>query len=652
MKYIFSFLFFLSGNFFTSGQTPYVAALKKQLSLAQAEDSNRVLALADLSDYYGFSDFDSAQAYALQVTQLSTKLNYYRGTIRALRSMFFAYNCKGNYPKALEAALNQNKAAEEINKTHPFFNGGADYFVGLLNFEMKDFNKARNEFFKALQYLKKVNAPVSDGYYIYSQLGNLYNGTNQLDSALSYALKGYALGLECQNIEYTKFFALAGGALGGIYKKMGNDALAEKYFRVGVAQSLKYENFYFRARNYNNLSLLFEKIKQTDSAIFYARSSLELCLAHHYGEYTLDASTILSRIYESENKNDSTLKYLKIMVTAKDSVFSQSKGQQFQQFAFNEIQRQQEISTAQERYQSRIRTYSMATALAVFLLLAFILYRNNRQQKKAKLQIEQAYDELKSTQAQLVQSEKMASLGELTAGIAHEIQNPLNFVNNFSDINAELVDEAELEIDKGNLADSKSILQEIRENEKKINHHGKRAEAIVKGMLQHSRAGSGRKELTDINLLADEILRMSYHGFRAKDKTFNSSMETDFDPSIGKISLVPQDLGRVFQNLFNNSFYIMSEKKKLSTVSYEPKFSIRTKKTGNQVEIKIRDNGMGIPGRILNKIFQPFFTTKPTGQGTGLGLSLSYDIIRAHGGDISVHSTEGEFTEFVILLPA
>ena len=297
-------------------------------------------------------------------------------------------------------------------------------------------------------------------------------------------------------------------------------------------------------------------------------------------------------------------------------------------------------------------------------------------------ELKQSLEELKSTQSQLIQSEKMASLGELTAGIAHEIQNPLNFVNNFSDVNKELLGEMKDEIDKGNYEEVKGIANDVIENEEKINHHGKRAGDIVKGMLQHSRSSTGVKEATDINALADEYLRLSYHGLRAKDKNFNAEMipiaiGTDFDSSIGKINIIPQDIGRVLLNLYNNAFYACSERS-LSTVNqqisknlisyeptdeaelptferlatlYEPTVSVSTKKVGDKVEITVSDNGNGIPEKVKDKIFQPFFTTKPTGQGTGLGLSLSYDIVKAHGGDIKVESKDGEGTEFIIQLP-
>ena len=264
---------------------------------------------------------------------------------------------------------------------------------------------------------------------------------------------------------------------------------------------------------------------------------------------------------------------------------------------------------------------------------------------------------MKSTQAQLIQSEKMASLGQLTAGIAHEIQNPLNFVNNFSEINTELVDELKTELTTGHIQQALEIANNIKENGEKINHHGKRADTIVKSMLQHSRTSSGKTELTDINSLADEYLRLSYHGLRAKDKSFNAVTRAEFDDSIGKMSIVPQDIGRALLNVINNAFYAVNEKRKLNIQGYEPGVAVTTKKLSNKpnsstIEIKVIDNGNGIPKNMLDKIFEPFFTTKPAGQGTGLGLSLAYDIVRAHGGQIKVETSEGQGSEFVIQLPA
>ena len=274
------------------------------------------------------------------------------------------------------------------------------------------------------------------------------------------------------------------------------------------------------------------------------------------------------------------------------------------------------------------------------------------QQKEA---LEKTVLELKTTQTQLIHAEKMASLGELTAGIAHEIQNPLNFVNNFSEMSVELIEELKEERrkEKGERDEDLEIelLADIVQNLEKISHHGKRASSIVKGMLEHSRTSSGVKELTDINALADEYLRLSYHGLRAKDKNFNALLKTDYAKNIGKVNIVPQDIGRVVLNLMTNAFYAVTEKKKEISQGYEPTVLVSSVKFNDKIELKISDNGQGIPEKVLAKIFQPFFTTKPTGEGTGLGLSLSYDIIKAHGGTLECESVENEGTTFIIKLP-
>jgi signal transduction histidine kinase len=327
--------------------------------------------------------------------------------------------------------------------------------------------------------------------------------------------------------------------------------------------------------------------------------------------------------------------------------------------------------------------YLVYILISLSLVWSFIQYRSRNLRRKNILleervmsrtkELKHSLEDLRETQTQLIQREKMASLGELTAGIAHEIQNPLNFVNNFSELNTELIAELDQEIDTGNLREVKLIAKDIKENEQKINHHGKRADAIVKGMLQHSRNSTGLKELTDINALTDEYLRLSYHGLRAKDKSFNSSIHTDYDPSLSydgndmpagqtsirKIKVIPEDIGRVLLNLFNNAFYSVHEKKIEKGQEllpdgkiYEPSVWVTTKKIGDKVEIRVKDNGIGIPQKVLDKIYQPFFTTKPTGQGTGLGLYLSYDIItKAHGGQLKVDSKEDEYAEFIIQLP-
>lgn len=304
---------------------------------------------------------------------------------------------------------------------------------------------------------------------------------------------------------------------------------------------------------------------------------------------------------------------------------------------------------------------SCNTGLVLLIFFISLVYENVRIRAHDIIaaknnELQKTLNELKDTQSQLIQSEKMASLGELTAGIAHEIQNPLNFINNFSEVNIDLIDDIKKELEQNNTEEAIAILADIKSNAQRILQHGNRADSIVKGMLQHSRKSTGQKELTDINALCDECLRLSFHGLRAKDKSFNSDFKNQFDPDAGKINVVPQDISRVLVNLLNNAFYAVSEKKKTAGNNFSPVVTIKTKKISDKdgkdiLEIKVSDNGTGIPKKIMDKIFQPFFTTKPTGQGTGLGLSLSFDIIKSHKGSLDVETHEGEGTDFIIHIP-
>jgi signal transduction histidine kinase len=424
---------------------------------------------------------------------------------------------------------------------------------------------------------------------------------------------------------------------------MGQYDTALRYFRDGLAVSEVKQSF---IDGHIGIAEVFEKLN-ADSAIYHAKLVLQLSQETGIVAKFSEATELLARLFVSTNEPDSAYRYFRLGISARDSLLNIAR----QNLSFNEQLNQQELNYEQQKAKNRIRMNTLLGALGTFLLILFFLWRNNRQKQKAKAKTEKAYDQLKSTQAQLIQSEKMASLGELTAGIAHEIQNPLNFINNFSEVNNELIDEMKSELATGNGQSAIEIADDIKQNLEKINHHGKRADAIVKGMLQHSRTSSGQKEPTDINKLADEYLRLAYHGLRAKDKSFNATLKTDYDETIGNINIISQDIGRAVLNLITNAFYAVTEKKKQIGDGYEPTVSVSTKKTNGRVEIKVADNGNGIPQKVLDKIFQPFFTTKPTGQGTGLGLSLSYDIVKAHGGELKVETKEKEGSIFSIQLP-
>jgi len=486
-------------------------------------------------------------------------------------------------------------------------------------------------------------------------LGDSYVITGQPDSALVFAKLAEQISLESG---IKKYLGQIYSIFGEVYLDKGNRALAKQYLDLGLQVSMAQNNLSSLSRNYNRLVRYFFTGEQKDSALYYALKQLQVIqsLGPILGlESNLGiAYKNIYLGYQLSGQPDSAFKYQGLALSAIDSIskIRIKKLAAFQNTNFSEQLRVQNLEKEKLLYQNKVRIGALVAGLFIFLLIAAILYRNNRQKHQANLILEQTLAHLRSTQSQLIQAEKMASLGELTAGIAHEIQNPLNFVNNFSEVNTELVDEATAALDKGNTEEVKDILHDIRDNATKINHHGKRADTIVKGMLQHSRVGNAVKEPTDINKLADEYLRLAFHGIRARDKTFNASLQTNFDESIGSTALIQQEVARVLLNIYNNAFYAVAEKKKLSTSDYDPTITVGTKKTAGKIEITIADNGNGIPPKIFNKIFQPFFTTKPTGQGTGLGLSLAYDIVKAHGGELKASSKEWEGSLFTIVLPA
>jgi signal transduction histidine kinase len=510
------------------------------------------------------------------------------------------------------------------------------------------------EYSKALDYYRntqKINEELNDlalKSLLFLNQGEAYLGLLQLDSAELVFNKSIYYN---DKSGYKKYKGLTLWDIGKIHEMRDNNVEAKKYYRLSIKTNIETESPDFEGMAFQALADISMKAGNVDSALFFSRQALKIYQNINDTLGLIAAYSSLSSALDASYETDSAYQYLKKAITLKDALNKEGRIKSFQLAGFNEQLKLEEQKAEQLRTITKIRTWSFVAGIAVLLFMSAIFYRNYRRQRKDKTTIENAFKDLKSTQSQLIQSEKMASLGELTAGIAHEIQNPLNFVNNFSEVNKELMAEMREEIKKGNYEEVNAIAKDVEDNQEKINQHGKRADAIVKGMLQHSRSSSGVKELTGINALADEYLRLCYHGLRAKDKSFNATIKTDFDNAIGKILIIPQDIGRVLVNLINNAFYAVTEKRKEDIGGYEPTVTITTKKIADTVELKVIDNGNGIPQKVLDKMFQPFFTTKPAGQGTGLGLSLSYDVIKAHGGEIKVETKEGEFTAFVIQLP-
>ena len=616
---------------------------------ANREDSFKVNALNDLAYANLYSKPDSCYYYAAKALALSEKINYHEGIIISQQNIAFTFIIVGNYSKALSLLLETLKMSETIHYTK----GKELAFVGLASVYgfQNDERKSIEYNLKGIERAKLIN----DNYWIRAALSNLsisYMELGMLDSAIHYTdlvNKEYELANDKMGI------ARSLGILASIHSKKENYPLALAYLRKSLDNLNDEGNTYLLPNTYEQLAGVFKKQNNNDSVVYYAMLSWQVANDMGLLAGKISAANFLYQYYKEKNSTDSAFKYLEINMQLKDSAFTEEKDKDFQSLTIAENMRQLQIqqaeAKAQQEYNTRLKLYGLISGLVITIIIAALLFRNAKQQKVSKTKIEKAYDELKSTQSQLIQSEKMASLGELTAGIAHEIQNPLNFVNNFSEVSNELIDEMKIELDKGDVSEAKIIADDIKQNLEKINHHGKRADAIVKGMLQHSRSSNAAKESTDINKLADEYLRLAYHGLRAKDSNFNAALITDFDGSIGNISIIPQDIGRVILNLITNAFYAAAAKKKTVQNGFEPTVWVSTKLIGNKIQIIVKDNGNGIPQKIVDKIFQPFFTTKPTGQGTGLGLSLSYDIIKAHGGELTAETKEGEYAAFVITLP-
>ncbi len=658
IRFIF-ILFALLQILFVKSQGLNADSLKNLLNIVK-EDSARVLLLSQLSNQLQRSDPDSAFSLAQKGLKLAKQINYLRGELYCKVSLAWCCWSIGDYSTAIKLMLPEIKNIEITGDLE--LQGG---LTGVLSSSYRD----QGDYTEALKYsLDFINLKVDNCKFCKIRsavVSGIYLEKNQLDSAQLFLQKA----LEYPpNISFDGWIFLVAGR---IYTELKNYDTAFQFYRKSIQTLQKANNLKDLAGAYNNIAKLFITVGLKDSALHYARRSLTVSQPKKFSKEILETNLLLSGIYERLN-SDSALYYNKKAMTAKDSLYSQEKQRQILSYKFKEELQQQEAESEQLQYNKQVKIYLLLGVLFVFGAIGIMLWRHNQHRKKAyaqlqkqkvetereKIKAEKALEILKVTQAQLIQSEKMASLGELTAGIAHEIQNPLNFVNNFSEVNKELIEELKTEIKNGNIEEVNAIANNIESNEEKINHHGKRADAIVKGMMQHSKANTGQKEPTDINALADEYLRLSFHGIRAKDKNVNATLQTDFDKSIGKINIIPQDIGRVLLNLYNNAFYAVNERLRQAQPGshYEPKVTVSTKDVklpsgGLGVLLTVTDNGNGIPQNIVDKIFQPFFTTKPTGQGTGLGLSLSYDIIKAHGGEIKVETKEGEGSKFIIQVP-
>jgi len=681
--------------------------LNANLNEAKSDES-LLEAYRELGTYYNENKRDSALYYYEKLLLLSKDLGLKLWEADACNSIGLITYLMGNYPRSLQFLMQSLKIAEDPNsekeawkytrkimvdprmarltilsRTHlhlASLYGYTGNFTGNLKEQAYHFGEE-------LRLAEEVNNKTLLGLG-YSNLGRSHLYRNNLDSALVYLKKASTY---FQETGYNKYMGSVYTHMGNIYLKQNLKEQAIQYFKDGILVSSQVNNLRLVGDASIALAGAFRDLRIPDSTIQYAKKALIAYQSTDLLGGIVNASNLLASQYQSLQQIDSAFNYQSLAKVASDSLNNAEKIKQFQNIQFDEQLQLQELEKAKIKNANKVRSYALLTGLVVSLIIGFMLYRNNRQKLKANKVLEDTLNKLKSTQAQLIQSEKMASLGELTAGIAHEIQNPLNFINNFSEINRELIDEIEGERrkERGERDDQleSQLLHNISENEEKINQHGKRADAIVKSMLQHSQKNVGVKALTDINTLAEEYMRLSYFGMQAtfaKDKVFNCELKINLDPSLPLVNIIPQDISRALLNLFNNAFWAVSEKAKVLnnkrddiknqsieghglgspepdntyetgnrvsgvrggsenlSATYTPTVTLTTKNLTSKIEIRIRDNGPGIPQNIIDKIFQPFFTTKPTGQGTGLGLSLTYDIVKAHNGELQVLTNKGE----------
>jgi signal transduction histidine kinase len=636
-------------------------SLKIIYETQSATDTARLNLLLDLS-FNEIEDLVLALEYADELITLSERMR----NDAYIRAGYFLKGTKlrllARLHEALDAFQQSAGLAKKLHNTNA--EGDAYGAIAATYSTAQDHTNAKYYYKKSIETLRTIDNPISLASAL-NNAGDEYLATKNFDSALIYCKEAELL---FSRENYSEGVAYSTGNMGLAYAGLGNNTLAEKNINDAINIHKKTKDYYPICVYLNAMSKIYSDKNEQLQALSYASRSLHLAQQYKLNEQIRDANLQLSELYESSGDIPQSYSHFRDYIIYRDTINNIKTLQEMYDLrtAFERTQQKAALHESNQRKKLYSTLFYMALSVAVIIgALIVILFRNYRQKQKAftmlneqKTVIEHQRDttdtalqELKQAQAHLIHSEKMASLGQLTAGIAHEIQNPLNFVNNFSDLNTELVAELYESLKKGNYPEAETMAQEIISNETKISLHGKRAEAIVKGMLEHSRSNASEKRPVNINGLVDEYIRLAVHGIRAKDKSFNVSLQKDFDPAIPELNIVPQEIGRVILNLLNNAFYAVTEKIQVGKVDFIPLVSVTTKIINGDTMIAVKDNGIGIPVSIRQKIFQPFFTTKSPGVGTGLGLSLSYDILKAHGGEMKLESEEGTGSEFVMILP-
>jgi two-component system NtrC family sensor kinase len=660
MKRFLLTIFLITSAIMLFAQNATINRLKYRLHAA-TDDSVKASILDSLSMYNLFfyhgadSTFSYCQEYINKAIQLPDK----KYLILAYARLSFYYSNVGQYKESLSTALKGLNLSEQYHNKD--YLSALYYDLTWCYFDLNDNSEALKNALRGISYLKQNKDPFFDqALHLYGITGFCYQNLGKTDDAVFYYKKMSSAVPSSKELS-AKAVADYHWAFYHLYHTKQYEK-ADSLIADGIKECLAtgdflLDDFYIWSAN---SSIGQNKI---DKAITKAKMGFKLSFLINDPDGEKESAGLLESCYEKIKKPDSAFRYLKIQDSLGVAIQDHSNALEIQQFQFDQQLNKKEQAAAsaiqEQRQRSRTLIYVFVTSVAFLLVILTIQWRNSNQKRRAnetlrqqKEKVESTLTELRSAQTQLIQREKMASLGELTAGIAHEIQNPLNFVNNFSEVNRELMGELGEELEKGDIKEAKALAADIIENLDKITHHGKRADSIVKGMLEHSKQSTGAKELTDINKLADEYLRLAYNGFLAKNKMFNIALVSHFEAELPMISISGQEIGRVLLNLFNNAFYAVHRKSATASDDYKPVVEICTTTKMGNILITVKDNGSGIADNIKDKIMQPFFTTKPTGEGTGLGLSLSYDIVvKGHGGSISVETKEGEFAAFIIQLP-
>lgn len=639
-------------------QSPATDSLRRILAHTPA-DSARVLLLLELGRSYRASQPDSTMYLAQEAWQLARQLNFDKGRGRAQGMIGMVLRERGELPKAY---ANQLIGLQLSRQSHD--PEGEAYnlnCLGNISLDLRQYPQAIG-YYRASEglYRRLHRLPWVVGAL--TNLGSCYEKLNQLDSAL--ALQQRAERLLAQNLRPRLAVALTLRNMGIVQARLGHPAEAFAYYRRALQETQATNDLRNRAMAHYHMALLFEQRQQPDSSLLHARAALNNAQAVSFRLTVMDAGVLLARLYQARHRPDSAFHYQSLAGVARDSLFGPEKFQQLELMAFTEQQQQLRQRAAQEQQTARYQRAGLLSLLGVALTVALLLGWANRRQRHANrllnernAQIEaqrndlnEALTEVRAIQAQLVAAEKWAFVGELSAGIANELQNPLAFMRKFADVSVGLLDHDGTAPPEGL---EQQIMDGLKQNLREISAHGQRASSIIADMLAHARPGPRQPVPTDLNALVAENLRLAYQGAPAQEITPAVELETRFDPAVGSVTAVPQELGRALLNLFANAFYAVRQHQQASGPGFQPQVSVQTRRVGDAVEVEVLDNGFGIAASVAERVFQPFFTTKPAGDGTGLGLSLAYDIItKSHAGTLTVETQEGTFTRFVVRLPA